>query len=118
MGSQCVISAVGGSVGKPADTSHVHYDRSVFNWDYYYDKHPELVAKQIDLVAHWGQTGYPVYTVTAMKDSSGNVTASSTEVQPTSTPAAAAGGGGGGAIGLYGLFGMALLMFGFRRKVK
>ncbi len=62
--------------------------------------------------------GDKLYTVTAMKDSSGNVTASSTEVQPTSTPAAAAGGGGGGAIGLYGLFGMALLMFGFRRKVK
>src|SRR5690606_24572725 len=47
-GTNAAISAIGGSVGKPADTSHIHYDRSVFNWDYYYDKHPELVAKQVD----------------------------------------------------------------------
>ena len=58
-GTNAVVSAVGGSVAKAPDTSHIHYDRSVFDWDYYYDKHPELVAKKVDLVAHWGQTGYP-----------------------------------------------------------
>ena len=63
--------------------------------------------------------GTKLYNVNAMKDSNGNVTASSTEVQQAQAPAAASGGGGGGgAMNLYGLFGLAALMFGFRRKSK
>ncbi len=30
---------------------------SVFDWDYYYDNHPELVAQGIDLATYWRDTG-------------------------------------------------------------
>ena len=86
-GTNAVISVVGGSTSKAQDTSHAHFDRSTFDWDYYYDnfdidaynkmqnrinkaiknpfkkdKKSEKKPKEksdIDLVAHWDTTGYP-----------------------------------------------------------
>ncbi|OGB22672.1 MAG: lectin [Burkholderiales bacterium RIFCSPLOWO2_02_FULL_57_36] len=33
-------------------------DRSVFNWDYYYDKYPDVVRSGMDLVTHWTTYGF------------------------------------------------------------
>lgn len=31
---------------------------SVFDWDYYYDKAPDVVAKKMDLATHWAESGF------------------------------------------------------------
>lgn len=31
---------------------------SVFDWDYYYDHAPDVVAKKMDLATHWGDSGF------------------------------------------------------------
>ncbi|MES2024429.1 MAG: lectin [Pseudomonadota bacterium] len=31
---------------------------SVFDWDYYYDKYPDVVAAKIDLATHWQNSGF------------------------------------------------------------
>lgn len=55
-----VISAVGGSTSKPSiDINTMMYDRSVFDWDYFYDANPALVAKKTDLVVYWKDKAYP-----------------------------------------------------------
>lgn len=33
-------------------------DRSIFNWDYYYDHNPDVVKSGMDLVTHWLNHGY------------------------------------------------------------
>jgi hypothetical protein len=83
------ISAVGGQTAQAPDTTNMHFDRSTFDWDYYYDtfdidaynksmaiwnkqnknnpfknNNSQADAKpkeksEIDLVAHWDKTGYP-----------------------------------------------------------
>lgn len=86
-GTNAVISVAGGSTAKAQDMSHAHFDRSTFDWDYYYDnfdidaynymqnrinksiKNPFIKdtksdkkpkeKSDIDLVAHWDTTGFP-----------------------------------------------------------
>ncbi|WP_372658612.1 lectin [Hydrogenophaga sp.] len=53
------IGAAGGKTAKSSiDVKTMLYDRSVFDWDYFYDAQPGLVAAKTDLVAYWKSTGY------------------------------------------------------------
>jgi len=57
--SSAVISASGGKTAKPnIDYKTMMYDRSVFDWDYFYDTNPKLVAAKTDLVTYWKATAY------------------------------------------------------------
>lgn len=57
--SGAAISAAGGSTGKPTiDIKTMMYDRSIFDWDYFYDANPALVANKTDLVAYWKVVSY------------------------------------------------------------
>lgn len=54
------ISASGGSTSKSSiDVKTMMYDRSVFDWDYFYDANPVLVSRKTDLVVYWKDTAYP-----------------------------------------------------------
>lgn len=58
--SNAVLSAAGGHTAH-IDTTYTKtfmYDRSLFDWDYFYDANPKLVAAKTDLVAYWESTGY------------------------------------------------------------
>ena len=57
--SNTVIGAAGGNTSKPKiDINTMMYDRSAFDWDYFYDANPKLVAAKTDLVTYWKDTAY------------------------------------------------------------
>jgi hypothetical protein len=57
--TSAVVNTVGHTSKPSIDVKTMLYDRSVFDWDFYYDAYPDLVKKKVDLVAHWKSTGYP-----------------------------------------------------------
>jgi len=56
--ASAVVNTAGNTAKAKYDIKTILYDRSVFDWDYYYDKYPDLVKNKVDLVAHWKNTGY------------------------------------------------------------
>lgn len=43
---------------KHKDHPDTRFDRTVFDWDYYYDRYPDLVKHDVDLVSHWRDSGF------------------------------------------------------------
>jgi hypothetical protein len=56
--TDAVINTVGHTSKPSIDVKTMLFDRSVFDWDFYYDNNPDLVKKKTDLIAHWQNTGY------------------------------------------------------------